>query len=457
MKTAVPRLVLIAGALLLLSDAAGALPAPDAAPAPRKLPSLSKPTPQKPAAAPTAPKTPAVSLQKPMIFYLANGEPGACGIGCSEWIAAEGKIGSDTPDRLRAFLKRHPGTKRPVIFHSPGGLAWEALAIGRLMRERGLTAGIGQTMPESCRDKKPEACDALKRSGQELKGTLTNRASCASACVYAIVGARVREISPDSLLLIHHEKLNTSEIPKGVHLPSNFAALAHARFVQRVKGYLVEMGVKPALLDAAEKVPYESIRALTREEITQFGIDTRDFVETRWEPNDGSNYHAVLKTFYTSEKEKTKGLPRINLLQLRCLDADHVGVFFGRQFFGDEKGPEVLKIRLSDQEFALERRTSPVNKEPSQRFDVRLAWVPFGLLESVARSDGQIQILEPAGENSDPRSLRAIELSTQGLSTTISILAKSCANQQHSHSNGTSFARSVDQIDQPFETAASAR
>ena len=57
-----------------------------------------------------------------MIFFVAKGEPNACGPGCSEWIAAEGTIDSGAPKRLRAFLKGLGKRKLPMFLHSPGGL-----------------------------------------------------------------------------------------------------------------------------------------------------------------------------------------------------------------------------------------------------------------------------------------------------------------------------------------------
>ena len=41
-----------------------------------------------------------------MIFYVAHGADGACGKGCSEWIAAEGTVQWDTHKRLIAILDR---------------------------------------------------------------------------------------------------------------------------------------------------------------------------------------------------------------------------------------------------------------------------------------------------------------------------------------------------------------
>ena len=128
----------------------------------------------------------------PIAFFLAKGEPDACGAGCSEWIAADGTIDQAAPQRLRALLQRLGKRKLPIYFHSPGGSVEGAIEIGRLMRARGMTAGVARTIPQGCdrsRDRE-SACDALKRSGRELPAELrTVRTLCNSSCVYALIGA----------------------------------------------------------------------------------------------------------------------------------------------------------------------------------------------------------------------------------------------------------------------------
>ena len=47
---------------------------------------------------------------EPMIFFVANGEPNACGSGCSEWIAAEGEFdGPAVEQRFRKLLNSVKG------------------------------------------------------------------------------------------------------------------------------------------------------------------------------------------------------------------------------------------------------------------------------------------------------------------------------------------------------------
>jgi hypothetical protein len=90
-----------------------------------------------------------VQAKSPFQIYVAKGEANACGEGCSEWIAVEGHFDGGAGGRMRAFLKRHGARKLPIYFHSPGGDGGAGMAIGRLLRERGVTAGVGTTVPRA--------------------------------------------------------------------------------------------------------------------------------------------------------------------------------------------------------------------------------------------------------------------------------------------------------------------
>ena len=124
--------------LAMLGLPAAASAGPSMASAPGKPDSTqTKPAETKPT------QTKSASLPPPIVFFLAKGEPNACGPGCQEWIAADGTFDPGADGRLRALLKKLGGRKLPIFFHSPGGSITAGLGIGRLMRERGLTAGVG--------------------------------------------------------------------------------------------------------------------------------------------------------------------------------------------------------------------------------------------------------------------------------------------------------------------------
>jgi hypothetical protein len=57
------------------------------------------------------PAAPNAALTTPIEFYVAHGDANACGPGCSEWIAAEGKIDVGAADwatagRPSTFIRR---------------------------------------------------------------------------------------------------------------------------------------------------------------------------------------------------------------------------------------------------------------------------------------------------------------------------------------------------------------
>ena len=80
-----------------------------------------------------------------MSFYIARGDTDACGSGCSEWIVGDGRFVFGTTDKFRAVLRKAGSRKLPVFFNSPGGEVRAATALGRLLRQRGMTAGVGRT------------------------------------------------------------------------------------------------------------------------------------------------------------------------------------------------------------------------------------------------------------------------------------------------------------------------
>src|SRR5215510_9004913 len=139
----------------------------------------------------------AANPKTPLLLYLAKGEPNACGDGCSEWIAIEGTFDADAAGRAQAFLRRHAARKLPVYFHSPGGHTAAAQTLGRQLRQLGITAGVAATIPHGCASAfdPSDACRALKRSGKPIAADWRpDVASCNSACVWALLGAKVRHV-----------------------------------------------------------------------------------------------------------------------------------------------------------------------------------------------------------------------------------------------------------------------
>jgi hypothetical protein len=211
--------------------------------------------------------------QRPMEFSIATGGANACGSGCDKWIAAEGNIDYDAAKRFDDFLKEPGRRSLPVFFNSIGGSTIQARIMGRRMREYQMRAGIGRTVPTDCRaaPRSGETCRAGEQSGSEQRARLIAIDSlCASACVYALIGAPVREVSAEAKLGIHAIRFVwTAPGPIRGSPPSMQEAQ------ERLRNYVREMGVDPALVDLAAKVGPDDMHWLTQAEIEKFRINAR--------------------------------------------------------------------------------------------------------------------------------------------------------------------------------------
>jgi len=201
--------------------------------------------------------------EHPMIFAVAHGSgPNSCGAGCNEWIAADGFFDDDVDERFRNFLDALQGRKLPIFFNSAGGFLIESLAIGRMLRERKMTAGVGITISQDCRGDNvtDESCRRMLQAIGPVKAQLqTAGAVCNSACVYAFIGASNRQIPDDAVLGIHSPLLLDSEVQS-------------SRAKRRE--YMREMGVDPELVELTDKTPYIDLHLLTRDEIARLQIET---------------------------------------------------------------------------------------------------------------------------------------------------------------------------------------
>ncbi|HLH90480.1 MAG TPA: hypothetical protein VKX28_18665 [Xanthobacteraceae bacterium] len=291
-------------------------------------PRVSRPAPSYTPDRPTR-TTKSNTMPPPMVFFLARGDADACGPGCNQWIGADGAIDADAARRLRALLGRIGERKLPIFFHSPGGSVEGALAIGRLMRARGLTAGVAWTVPQGCDAKQPreESCDRLKRGGRELTAELnTETTMCFSACVYAIVGAATREIAPGARLGIHSSSFTFGDEDDSASArpsPRVMRETIEASY-ERLGRYFSEMGIDPDLVSAARAISNDKIRVLSRADIWRFKIDRRRFVEDGWRLSDPPT-RAIHKAFAASRSAGSTDF-RDAMVNLSCGAPDRLRV-----------------------------------------------------------------------------------------------------------------------------------
>jgi hypothetical protein len=381
-------------------------------------------------AAPKSQPQPVSSIQRePMVFYLAKGEGDACGPGCSEWIAAEGAVDIGAPQRLRTLLSRLGKRKLPIFFHSPGGLAAHAMDMGRLLRERQMTAGVSKTNPAGCIGASDESCRTLKRSGQTLDAELSNVAGCNSACVLVLIGAKARQVPPGAQLGVHAGK-PVQLYPDGrvkAALPGNMSAESTAQ----IRRYYKEMQIPVGLFELGAKVPHERAHYLSRDEIATFGLDTREFLESRWTA-DGSpqQLSAVLK-FVVEARGPSRNEFRTSIFKLACAGPRRMGIGYFRGLASDEiAATRSIKLTIGDRDFSFAPKGS-ITKidsiDTGRSFDVRFTYESFEFFEAAAARDS-IDVIE-TDPTDTARPPRVMKLSTSGLSKALQELQKECGDR----------------------------
>lgn len=379
-------------------------------------------------------KAPAAS-DLPLHLYLAKGDANACGEGCNAWIAVEGRFDAGSAGRAQAFIRRHAARKLPVYFQSPGGSERDAIAIGRQLRQLGVTVGVAATVPRGCASARDTAaaCATAKRSPQPVEAEWRPDATCNSACVWALLGGKVRHVPPSARLGIHSGKFTlTRRWSDGrVHQVSPKEAAykqRSAEFDANTRRYVREMGIDPALIDASLKIPHEDIRYISRGEIAAFGIDRRAFAETPWFFSQfRDNTVSVSKWFVEARGPERKDY-RVSVVSFRCSSAHNAAIRYLRGLASDEVGrPAAATFAIGKHKahfFWGGDGTKLDAIEGGSLFASASSYAPFDELEAAA-AHGAIGIIE-TGVLADPKQQRVIELSTHGLVDAIKQLREKC-------------------------------
>lgn len=364
----------------------------------------------------------------PIAFFIAKGEADACGPGCAEWIAADGMIDGAAPQRLHALLARAGKRKLPIYFHSPGGSVVGAMAIGRLMRARGMTAGVGRTIPQGCDATKlrDQSCDAVKRSGRELSAELrTTRTMCNSSCVYALIGASVREVAAGTSLGIHSiaiVRTDRNGRRKKESAPSRDDAEKIRLVTRLVANYVAAMGVSRALVDVAAAIPHDKVHAVTRDEIARFGIDRREFHESRWMADDETPGRFGVFKYIVEAKPAEPKQYRTTLIRLGCTVPKQVLVQLGRELGSSEK-PASVAVAAPGSSVALSLSGKPKVGDNGIEIELRVARARLAFFEEAA-AKGELELVELDIMSNAPA--HRVKLSTAGLAPAIGAMAQRC-------------------------------
>ena len=278
--------------------------------------------------------------EDPLLIYVAKAEVGACGEGCSEWIAAEGSFDKGSAERLRTFLKQIKNAKLPIYFNSPGGYEGEGIKIGRLLRQRGMTAGVARTMPSACHSQNETACRDAKHSAQPVAARWVSLgANCNSSCVYALIGAKVRDVPAGARIGVHASKLvemiyNGREVDlTSDHLPAAIKArIAILRNVPRE--YVREMGIDAGLSEIIARTPNERMQVPTRAEVSRFGIDKRSRHETGWMLVEGKSDPTLVKLAVHVSDQQARA---VSVLRIICRPGGQIAADFYRSTLPDDR------------------------------------------------------------------------------------------------------------------------
>lgn len=378
----------------------------------------------------SAAKSKSTVLGAPMMYYLAKGEDDACGPGCSEWIAAEGRIDVGAAQRLRVFLNRLGKRKRPIFFHSPGGIGTTAMEIGRLLRVREMTAGVSQTIPARCIGVSEEACRALKQSGEALTSDLRNVAICTSACVFSLIGAKVRQVPPGARVGVHSARLVRADGRKITIPDGKFASFQRAKLAEydvQFRRYVQEMKIDVALFDLISKVPNEKMYYLSRDEIVRFGIDTREFQEARWRAMELMPQMLWTMKYFVDAKGGDRKEMSTSLIRLECGGLDRAKVGYFRSLGSHEAiAGRAIRLVAGDHRTTLSVSGSPFKMEAIESNTLYHLWYTYASYEffEAAAARGTIEIVDSESATAPPHVTR---LSAAGLEQAITALRRRCS------------------------------
>jgi hypothetical protein len=200
------------------------------------------------------------------ILRVTSSDP-ACRPNCPEWISAEGVITRGTAPAFAKILADLGGRRLPLLISSHGGSVGDALAMGQLVRAKGLAVAVARTLIADCPER---ARDCPNARGQAIVGG----AYCASACPLILAGGVERLVGPVPLIGVHQITTVMKEVEGVEHLTTIRKFYEQDWIDERVKDYLTAMGIGDPVMTLLRKTPAGSIRWLSLPEIVESHLAT---------------------------------------------------------------------------------------------------------------------------------------------------------------------------------------
>lgn len=238
-----------------------------------------------------------------MKVMLVTSAAEGCQPDCPEWIAAQGMIDSDTLPQFKKVLRAIGSKKVPILIDSGGGVVDDSLAIGRLIRAKGLDIVVSKTTFLKCEDGAP-GCKGGKSHGQLAGGPVIGTpvarlAKCASSCAFILAAGQERIVGPTAFVGVHQVKTlrTTAQIQQkfriekqtvwGIPTETRRILISEKLVNQRtteaktpdsayakIAKYFEEMGVHEQIMPILKSTPNSSIHWLTRSELKTTAMAT---------------------------------------------------------------------------------------------------------------------------------------------------------------------------------------
>ncbi len=228
-------------------------------------------------------------VEPPMQVHVVRSAHPGCEPQCLQWIAAQGKIGPDLVGQFKKVLSQLGDRKLPILIDSSGGSVNDALAIGRLVRAKGLDVVVTKTLFTPCAPT-DMACRKSKAGG-EIKGLAqASLSKCASSCAFILAGGTRRFVGQGTFVGVHQitmilrmyriltrhsfgvpvetQKTFVSEQKVGQKSPQTQSTYSN------MKRYFAEMGIGDDIMPLIMSTPTDSIRWLTADELRSTRLAT---------------------------------------------------------------------------------------------------------------------------------------------------------------------------------------
>jgi hypothetical protein len=168
-------------------------------------------------------------------------------------IVAQGPIDGGETRRLLAFLQEVPAGAAPrtLIISSPGGNMVGAINLGLTLRQIGVRTVVGSVAP-----------------------TGIGPGRCHSACVLVLMAGVNRLVTPGSQVGVHSPQVLLVARGRAYRLDGALTRYMVQGTEPVLRSYARRMGVSPAVIDMAHRVPHTRIRRLSSSELAQYRLVT---------------------------------------------------------------------------------------------------------------------------------------------------------------------------------------